>query len=91
MTNSIRVDEEAARSEMSDEIARRSVEARLRVRPLPEFPGRLSETLEQAYALRSASIRRWPGRVAGWKIDKPSPAQREQFGVERVQCEFLVT
>lgn len=69
---------------MSDEIARRLVEARLRARPLPEFPGRLPETLEHAYAIQSASIKRWPDRVAGWKIAKLSPAQREQFGAERL-------
>jgi 2-keto-4-pentenoate hydratase len=56
----------------------------LNARPLPDFPGRLPDTLEQAYAIQSASIGRWPDEVAGWKVAMMPLADRERFSVQRL-------
>lgn len=71
-------------SEQDDAISKRLVEARLQAEPLPDFPQRLPESLEQAYAIQSASIERWPDDVVGWKVARLSPAEREKFGAERL-------
>ncbi len=71
-------------SEQDETISRRLVDARLSTRPLREYPGQLPETLEQAYAIQSASIERWPDEVAGWKVAKLSPNDRSRFGAERL-------
>lgn len=78
-----------AESEMSlpergDAISRRLVEARLSARPLTDFPDRLPETLEQAYAIQTASMARWPDEVAGWKVAMLPVADRERFSSERL-------
>ena len=52
--------------------------------PLPDFPGRLPVTLEQAYAIQSASVDRWPDEVAAWKVARLSPTDRERFRTERL-------
>ena len=71
-------------SERDDAISRRLVGARLSARPLPDFPDRLPETLEQAYAIQTASIERWPDEVAGWKVAMLPVADRERFPSERL-------
>ncbi len=42
--------------------------ARLNAEPLPGFPGPLPTTLDEAYAVQSNSINRWPDNVGGWKV-----------------------
>jgi len=71
-------------SERDDAISRRLVEARLSARPLPDFPDRLPETLEQAYAIQVASIERWPDEVAGWKVAMMPLPDRERFTAQRL-------
>ncbi len=71
-------------SERDDAISTCLVEARLTAQPLPDFPDRVPETLEQAYAIQAASIARWPDEVAGWKVAMIAPAQREQLAAERL-------
>jgi len=44
----------------------------------------LPETLEQAYAIQSASVDRWPDEVAAWKVARLSPTDRERFQTERL-------
>ena len=66
-----------------DAISRRLVDARLSAQPLPNFPGRLPVTLEQAYAIQSASVDRWPDKVAAWKTAKLSATDRARFPAER--------
>ena len=63
-------------------ISRRLVDARLSAEPLPSFPGRLPETLEQAYAIQSASADRWPDEVAAWKVARLTPPDRARFQTE---------
>ena len=70
-------------SETDDEVSRRLVGARLGARPLADFPGRLPVTLEQAYAIQSASADRWPDEVAAWKVGKLSAPDQERFQTEK--------
>ena len=67
-----------------DAISRRLVEARLSAQPLANFPGRLPVTLEQAYAIQSASVERWPDEVAAWKVARLTPTDRAHFSTERL-------
>lgn len=71
-------------SAADDAVSRRLVEARLSAEPLAEFPGRLPVTLEQAYAIQSASVDRWPDEVAAWKVARLSPPDRERYRTERL-------
>ena len=71
-------------SERDDAISRCLVEARLTTKPLPDFPDRLPTTLEQAYAIQSASIDRWPDDVVGWKVAMLPVPDRPRFPAERL-------
>ena len=68
----------------NDAISKRLVEARMSAEPLPDFPGELPDTLEQAYAIQAASIARWPDAVAGWKVAMLSESDRERLAAERL-------
>ena len=65
-------------------ISGRLLAARLNAEALPDFPGRLPETLEEAYAIQTASIARWPDEVAGWKVGMVPTAYRERLAAERL-------
>lgn len=82
--NAIPVKNRTTISEQGDAISRCLVDARLNARPLPEFPGPLPDSLEQAYAIQAASIERWPDKVVGWKVAKLAPNDRTRFGAERL-------
>jgi len=71
-------------SEPNKEVSRRLVDARLSARPTADFPGCLPVTLEQAYAIQSASINRWPDEVSAWKIGRLSATDRARFQAERL-------
>lgn len=70
--------------EQNDAISRCLVDARLSTQPLPDFPVSLPETLEQAYAIQTASIERWPDEIAGWKVAKLSDADNARLSAERL-------
>ena len=67
-----------------DAISDRLVSARANARPLAAFPGRLPETLADAYAIQSASIDRWPDQPAGWKVGMVPGIDREKLAAERL-------
>lgn len=71
-------------SEGNDEISRRLVAARRNAQPLLEFPGQLPESLDEAYAIQSASIARWPEKVEGWKVGLVPKPLRQQLAAERL-------
>ncbi len=71
-------------SERDDAISRCLVNARLTTEPLSDFPDRLPTTLEQAYAIQSASINRWPDAVVGWKVAMLPVPDRSRFPAERL-------
>lgn len=80
----------AALSEQDDATSSQLVEARLNAAALPGFPGPLPATLEQAYAIQSASIARWPGGVGGWKVGLLAPADQSRFHAERLAGPIFV-
>ena len=73
-----------ALSGQDDAISRRLVEARLGAEALSDFPGSLPETMEQAYAIQSASLARWPDDVGGWKVGLLSSSDSQRLSAERL-------
>lgn len=71
-------------SKRDDELSERLVNARLRAKPLRHFPGSLPTTLEQAYAVQSASIDRWHDKVVAWKVARLPEPDRGRFPAERL-------
>lgn len=54
-------------------IARAFVEARREGRALPDFPGTMPATLQDAYLVQDAALTIAGGHVAGWKVGKIAP------------------
>lgn len=52
--------------------------------PLTEFPGRIPETLDTAYAIQAKSIQAWPDQVEGWKVGGVPPAFHSKFSERRL-------
>ncbi len=71
-------------SQEQDAISERLVAARKNAEELPGFPGRLPDTLNEAYALQAASIARWPDDVAGWKVGMVPESYRVKLASERL-------
>ncbi|MEO0420946.1 MAG: 2-keto-4-pentenoate hydratase [Pseudomonadota bacterium] len=67
-----------------EEVSQRLVSARLGARALDSFPGQLPASLEDAYSVQSASMARWPDRVAGWKVGGVPTDLREVLGAARL-------
>ncbi len=67
-----------------DAISRRLVAARMAAEALPDFPGALPDSLDEAYAIQEASIARWGDTVAGWKIGMIPADDRLRVGDERL-------
>ncbi len=67
-----------------DAISRRLVAARMAAEALPDFPGALPDSLDDAYAIQTASITRWGDTVAGWKIGMIPADHRLLVGDERL-------
>lgn len=60
------------------------VAARLAATALPAFPGPQPRSLAEAYACQATGVRRWPDRVAGWKVGWIPTADQARFGEERL-------
>ena len=71
-------------SKPDDAVSERLVSARLSAKPLQNFPGPLPTTLEQAYAIQSASIARWQDNVVAWKVAKLPEIDRPRFPADRL-------
>lgn len=72
------------KSQELDFISSRLIAARASGAALHEFPGRLPETLSDAYAVQTASIARWPDEIAGWKVGMVPAGDRSRLGAERL-------
>ena len=71
-------------SQELDGISRRLVAARTNAEALPDFPGKLPDSLPEAYAIQSASIARWPDEVAGWKVGMVPEELQASLSAERL-------
>ncbi len=60
------------------------VAARLGAVALPDYPGRMPETLDEAYLIQDAAIRSWPVPVAGWKVGRINGDDIARFGTDRL-------
>lgn len=58
--------------------------ARSECRHLDAYPGTVPVTLEDAYAIQSASIAAWPADVIGWKIGGVAPSFQDRFTDTRI-------
>lgn len=67
-----------------DAMSERLVAARANAEALAGFPGLLPATLEDAYTIQSASIRRWPEEIGGWKVGMVPQAYRTLLAAQRL-------
>ncbi len=77
-------DEPISETERADAIARQFVQARRAGIAIFDFPGAIPPTLECAYRIQDAAIRRWPDSIVGWKVGYIAPELREPAGDERL-------
>lgn len=70
--------------EDSAAVARRFVEARRAARALPDYPGPLPRSLDEAYARQDAAIALWDEPVLGWKVGRIPDAWIGQLGEDRL-------
>ena len=69
----------------AETIARTLTAARRAARCLAGFPGRLPDTLAEAYAIQEAAIGLWPDpAVAGWKVGRVPESLQPILGADRV-------
>lgn len=67
-----------------EDIATAFVAARRQARPLADFPGRLPETLAEAYRVQERAIALGGRRIGGWKVAMVAPAFRAALGADRI-------
>ncbi len=85
--SSTRFDERAAARALSANARKISdgfVTARGARKALPNYPGELPSSMEEAYAIQDYSIARWPDEVAGWKIGLVPEISRAAAGADRL-------
>ena len=70
-------------TDLARRIATALVEARRADIALPEFPGIVPDTLEDAYAIQLAAIALFGEPIGGWKVGRLSPALCDRFGFDR--------
>ena len=51
---------------------------------LPDYPGTLPETLDEAYAIQDRAIAAWELPVIGWKVGRIPPPHLERHGIDRL-------
>ncbi|MGL6289139.1 MAG: 2-keto-4-pentenoate hydratase [Silanimonas sp.] len=71
-------------AEASAAVAARFVEARRAARALPQYPGALPRSLDEAYARQDAAIGLWGEPVLGWKVGRIPEAWVESLGEDRL-------
>jgi 2-keto-4-pentenoate hydratase len=65
-------------------IAEQFVRARLAGQSLPQYPGKVPNTLADAYRCQDYAIDRWPDAVVGWKVARIGAAWSKQYPEERL-------
>lgn len=77
MADSVQVDE-------AQRIAEAFVAARREARALPEYPGRIPATLDDAYRVQDRALALEGDAVAGWKVGRIFPPLSERVGSDRL-------
>lgn len=65
-------------------IADRFLAARRAASGLPDYPGRMPDTLEDAYAVQDAAIAAWNRPIVGWKVGRVPPPLSDRFATDRL-------
>ncbi len=65
-------------------IAGRFLTARRAASGLPDYPGELPATLDEAYAIQDRATASWGKPVIGWKVGRVLPPLSEKFGTDRL-------
>ena len=65
-------------------IARAFVAARNEARALPDYPGRIPDGMDAAYAIQDEAIGLWDDQIAGWKIGRIPDAWLERLNAPRL-------
>jgi 2-keto-4-pentenoate hydratase len=68
----------------ADEIARAFVDARHAGSALPDYPGSVPASLDEAYAIQERAIRLFGGEVVGWKVGRIPDPVVERYGSDRL-------
>ena len=66
------------------EVAARFVAARSGAFRLADYPGRLPQTMEEAYLIQDAAMQLRGGTVGGWKLGRINPPFDEAMGTNRL-------
>ena len=66
------------------QIAHAFVEARRQDGMITRYPGKLPETLTQAYAIQNYAIEMWDDKIVGWKAGGIAPPKSDELGVDRL-------
>ncbi len=61
-------------------ISKKILEARTSCLGLDTYPGRIPETLEDAYRIQDLSMQTWQDDLTGWKVGGIPPHLQQQFG-----------
>jgi 2-keto-4-pentenoate hydratase len=70
--------------ERAEAIAHAFVEARHAGNALADYPGRLPESLDEAYAIQASAIRLFGDRIAGWKVGRITDSLVAIYGSDRL-------
>jgi 2-keto-4-pentenoate hydratase len=65
-------------------IAGRFLSARRAAGGLPDYPGELPATLDQAYSVQDEAIAAWGRKIIGWKVGRINDPLADQFGADRL-------
>jgi 2-keto-4-pentenoate hydratase len=68
----------------SELIAERILSARRAAAGLADYPGPLTATLDEAYAVQDAAIAAWGKPIVGWKVGRVMPPLTERFHTDRL-------
>ena len=70
--------------ESAASVAERFLTARRAATGLPDYPGELPETLDQAYAIQDQAIAAWNRPISGWKVGRIVEPLSDRFGTDRL-------
>jgi 2-keto-4-pentenoate hydratase len=68
----------------AEEIARAFVDARHAGSALADYPGKLPQSLDEAYRIQESAIGMFGGRIAGWKVGRIPDSLVAAFGTNRL-------